>query len=176
MLLVVYVSLVVALPAALGILVAYNGLPRSRQCRRCTSETLRLRSRRLAALSRVLPHAELHARWCPGCEWGGTVRLSTASRVPVARTTFSDPPTRPDHGPGLEIRRIEMDEGPWHVRLDCWAEGQAWRGRLLFVGPGGHARSDGRDLLTGRSPAEVFSRAMALSDRALVGRIRKATR
>jgi hypothetical protein len=175
MLLVLYVSLVVALPVALGILVACNGLPRSRHCPVCAGETLRLRSRRHAVLSRALPQGELHARWCPACEWAGTVRLVAACPVPIVPASTAAA-AQPERTPGLEIRRIEMDDGPWRVQLECWAEGEAWHGRLLFVGPGGRAWSDGRALLTGRSAVDVFSQVMSLSDRALVGRIRKATR
>ena len=174
MLLVIYISLVVALPVALGFLVAYNGLPRSRLCPLCAGETLRLRSRRHALLSRFLPHRELHARWCPSCEWTGTARLSPASPVPVAPTLA--PSGEPERTPGLEIRRIEMDDGAWRVRLECWAEGESWHGRLLFVGPGGRGWSDDRALLTGRSAVHVLSQVLALTDRALIGRIRKATR
>lgn len=175
MLLVIYVSLVVALPVALGILVAYNGLPRSRLCPLCAGETLRLRSRRHAMLSRVLTRGELHERWCPTCAWSGTVRLSASGRAPAPSTVTSHT-AAPERGPGLEIRRIEMDDGSWGVQLECWAEGEVWRGRLRFVGPGGRACCDGRALLTGRSAVHVFSQVMALTDRALIGRIRKATR
>lgn len=175
MLLVLYVSLVIALPMALGVLVAYNGLPTTRFCPLCAGETLRLRSRRHLLLSRPIRRTQLHARWCPSCEWSGTVRISTPFPAPVpAAARPAETPTEP--AGGLEVRRIEMADGAWRVRLECWAEGDAWRGRLQFVGPAGHAWADGRPLLTGRSAVDVLTQVLSLSDRALMGRIRKATR
>ncbi|MBW3554345.1 MAG: hypothetical protein KY466_12575 [Gemmatimonadetes bacterium] len=184
MLLGLYLFLVIALPLALGLLVALNGLPRTRLCPLCTGETIRIRSRRHAALSRFLPRESLQRRWCPCCDWSGTVRVARrpagargAPRAPVGpRETASaaDGPVPP--APGLQVRCLELDDGAWRVQLECWAEEGAWRGRLLFVGPGGHAWTDGRPHLVGRSAVEVFSQVLSLSDRALVGRIRKATR
>lgn len=174
MLLGLYLVLVIALPLALALLVALNGIPRSRLCPACTGETLRIQSRRHRLLSRALRAEELQVRWCPACEWTGTVRL--ARPAPVAATSapaLTAPATR---ATGLELRRVRLSDGHWRVQLECWAEDGAWRGRLLFVGPGGRAWADGRPLLTGRSALDVVSQVLSLSDRALVGRIRKATR
>lgn len=184
MLLGLYLFLVIALPLALGLLVAFNGLPRTPLCPLCAGETIRIRSRHLAALSRCLPKESLQRRWCPGCERNGTVRVARtparergAPQGPVESgetTPAADAPVSP--APGLQVRCLELDDGAWRVQLECWAEEGAWRGRLLFVGPGGRAWTDGRPHLTGRSAIEVFSQVLSLSDRALVGRIRKATR
>lgn len=171
MLLGLYLLLVIALPLALAGLVAIHGLARSRLCPLCLGETIRLRSLPLRVLSRCLRDDELHARWCPSCDWSGTVRLARPSPAPVPRRIPAG-----DVAPGLEIRRVELDDGPWHVRLECWAENGHWHGRLLFVGPEGRAWTDGRPLLAGASALEVLSQVLVLSDRALVGRIRKATR
>lgn len=171
MLLGLYLFLVIALPLVLGGIVACNGLPRSRLCPLCMAETFRIRSRRHALASRLLGGEELHARWCPSCEWEGTVR--------VARPLYAAAPAPGEPrvvSPGLEIRRVELGAEAWQVRLECWSEGDEWHGRLLFVGPGGRAWTDGRPLLTGQSALDVLSQVLTLSDRALVGRIKKATR
>lgn len=174
MLLGLYLFLVIALPLALGALVVYNGLPRTRLCPACAGETLRLRSSRHALLSRALPRDELHARWCPSCAWVGTARLARALPMPLA--TPAAPIVPSPHAAGVEVRHLDLDGGAWHVRVECWAEGGSWRGRLLFVGPGGHAWTDGRPPLTGGSALDVLSQVLALPDRTLAGRIRKAIR
>ena len=179
MLLGFYLCLVIALPVALGLVVAYNALPRGRLCPSCVAETLRIRSRRHAILSGAVLPDELHARWCPDCQWEGTARVTRTRPAPgpAAAPVIQAGPKEPAPAPsGLEVRRVELDDGAWRVQLECWAEGDAWRGRLLFVGPHGRAWTDGRRLLTGRTAIEVFSKALSLSDQALVGRIRKATR
>ena len=171
MLLGLYLFLVIALPLALGLVVAIRGLPRSRLCSFCLGETIRLRSWPHRAASRLLRSDELHARWCPSCGWKGTIRTARPEPAPLARQIPAE-----SIPPGLEIRRVQLDDGPWRVRLECWAEEGQWNGRLLYVGPEGRAWTDGRPLLTGRSALEVLSQVLVLSDRALVGRIRKATR
>lgn len=184
MLLGLYLVLVITLPVALGLLVAFNGLPRTRLCPLCASETLRIRSRRHALVGRWLRRQSLQSRWCPSCEWSGTVRVvrsPLASRPPHVGLEAPPPSTSVAEDPvavpsGLQVRCIRMDDDAWRVQLECWAEDGAWRGRLLFVGPGGRAWTDGRPDLTGRSAMDVFSQVLSLSDRALVGRIRKATR
>lgn len=178
MLVAVYLFLLIALPLALGLVVVLNGLPRTRLCPICTGETLRVRSRRHALVSRGLRREELHSRWCPSCEWAGTVRLarsaSVAARTAAPASTAAAPPSA--HGCGVELRRLDLPDGAWRIQVECWAEGGAWRGRLLFVGPGGRAWTDGRPLLTGRTALDVLSQVLSLSDQALAGRIRKATR
>lgn len=174
MLLALYLVLVIALPVALGALVARNGLPRTRSCPLCAGQTIRLRSRRHRLLSRPFPREEFHARWCPACDWSGTVRLARElapahAPVPAATTT-----ARPSAG--LQIRRVDLEDGAWRVQLECWAEENAWHGRLLFLGPGGLSRADDRALLTGRSALQVLSQVLTMSDEALVGLIRKANR
>lgn len=185
MLLGLYLFVVIALPVALGLLVAFNALPRTRLCPLCAGETLRILSRKHALVSRCLTGESLQSRWCPSCEWSGTVRVvrrPLASRA-TPRVTIEPPapatPVPEDPAAatsGLQVRCIQMDDGPWRVQLECWAEGGAWHGRLQFVGPGGRAWTDGRPDLTGHSAMDVFSQVLSLSDRALVGRIRKATR
>ena len=175
MLLGLYLVLVIALPLALGSLVVFNGLPRTRLCPRCATQTIRLRSRRHRLASRALPADELHSRWCPSCAWAGTARI--ARQVPPKVRVRSAPAGVVEEARGgLEIRRVELDDGSWRVHLECWAEEDGWHGRLRFVAPGGRAWTDGRAPLTGRSAVQVLSQVLALSDSALVGRIRKATR
>ncbi|HUG40076.1 MAG TPA: hypothetical protein VMM12_06315 [Longimicrobiales bacterium] len=177
MLLALYVVLVIALPLALGLLVALNGLPRTRRCPHCTAETFRIRSRGTALLALALRPEELHARWCPACGWTGKVRLARTACVPARPARAPAPHAAGSvRGPGVELRRLELPDGAWRVQLECWADAGTWQGRLLFVGPEGRAWTDGRPLLTGGSALEVLSQVLSLSDRALAGRIRKATR
>lgn len=174
MLLGLYLSLVIALPLALGAIVGYNGLPRTRHCPLCAGDTLRIRSPRHAIMSRLVPGLELHARWCPSCEWSGTTRAVPAPVLAEPPVTAVEP-TAPKPA-GLEIRRVDLGAESWRVHLECWAEDDAWHGRLMFVGPGGHAWADGRGLLRGRTALQVLTQVLSLSDEALVGRIRKASR
>lgn len=176
MLLTLYLFLIVALPLGLATLVALNGLPRSRSCPACAAETLRLRSRRHALLSRALRHVEMHARWCPSCEWSGSALIARPAPVPARPAAHPLALAAAPALDGVEIRRIDFDGDPWHVRLQCWAEDGAWRGRLLFVAPGGRACAEEEGLLTGSTALHVLSQVLALPDQALVGRIRKATR
>lgn len=173
MLLAVYLILVIALPLALGGLVLLNGLPRTRLCPSCAAETIRLRSANHALLSRLLRTEDLHARWCPSCEWQGTARLP----APLPRSVRRPAPVRRATPPavGVGVRRLDLEGGAWDVRLECWAESDGWRGRLLFVGPGGRSWTEGRSLLTGRSAVDVLTQVLSLPDDALAGRIRKAT-
>lgn len=176
MLLGLYLLLVIALPVALGALVIFNGLPRTRTCPACADETIRLRSLRHAVLSRALQRDELHERWCPSCAWVGTARIARPlPAASMAASTTTDTATRVRVA-GVDVRHLDLDGGAWHVRLECWAEQGSWRGRLQFVGPGGRAWSDGRPPLTGRSAVDVLSQVLALPDDALAGRIRKAIR
>lgn len=175
MLLGLYLAFVVALPLALGLVIVWKGMPRSRRCPACTGETLRLRAPLHSFATRLLRRAELHARWCPSCEWQGTVRLfrtrplsSPAVAAPVAEADRSQD--------GLDIRRIEIDGDSWRVRLQCWQSEREWVGRLSFLGPDGQLwREDGFSL-QGRTPAEVLARALTIPERSLAGRIRKTSR
>lgn len=178
MLLGLYLFLVIALPLALGGLVAFKGLPRGRICPGCTAETFRLRSRPHRLASRVLRQEVLQLRWCPACEWTGAARLPRPMTTPApAPAAAPSRAARTSGGsPGLEIRRTRIDGDPWRVRLQCWAEDGTWRGRLFFVSPTGRFWVDDRPCLTGESALQVLSQALSMPDQALAGRIRKVTR
>lgn len=130
-------------------------------------------------MSRASPHADFHSRWCPTCDWHGMARIARVPAIagPVdARTGAGAGADAADSVVGVDIRRINLDGDPWRVRLRCQAEGDEWVGRLCFVGPDGTERAEDASRIRGRSALQVMSRALALSERALVGRIRKATR
>lgn len=181
MLLGFYLVSIIALPLALGTFLIFNGLPRSRRCPHCGGETIRLRSRGHALLSRLMSDA-LHLRWCSTCTWQGTVRL-TAELAATEPSPWRPPavprpvtPRRPTRPGGVNIRCVQIDGDEWQVQVQCWAEGPNWRGRMIFVGPAGRAWCVYDPQLQGDSALEVLSVAQSLPDDALVGRIRRASR
>lgn len=177
MLLGFYLFLVITLPVAIAGLVAFNGLPRGRVCPLCADETLRVQSWRHTLVSRVLDEEDLHARWCPTCGWTGSARLPKPLPEPLV-TGVEEPVNARAVGDdtGLEIRQVQIDGAPWQVRLQCWSEDGTWRGRLLFVDPGGRSWHDPQPCVSGSSALQVLSKALSYPDQALVGRIRRAGR
>lgn len=174
MLLGLYFVLVIALPLALGSLVVLNRMPRSRSCPACAGETIRLQSRGLAVASAPLRSEELHARWCATCGWEGAARLRRT--VPVRQGPAVTATAEVDQGRGgVAIRNLDLNGTAWKVVLECWSADEGWKGRLRFEGAG-HSWTDDDSPIEGGSALEVITRAMALPDGALAGRIRKATR
>jgi hypothetical protein len=174
MLLVSYFIIVIALPTALGIYVALNGMQRSRRCPSCAEETLWVRSHPHRLVGKLLPSSDIQLRWCPTCSWQGAVRLSRgAPRAHPASAAGAA--AAPDaHGEQVEIREIRIDGRPWSVMLDCWADDGRWLGRFFFRGPGGQACMEEDPSIEGRSAIEVLSNALAMPDASLAGRIRRA--
>jgi hypothetical protein len=169
-----YLFTMIALPAALCSFVVFNALERSRRCPTCADETLRLRSRPHRFLSLALRSSELHLRWCLTCGWRGTARIQ---RAPVpARQAGGRTPTLRDQAAAdhVDIRRLDIDGRPWKVMVQCWAEEGRWIGRLLFIGPDGHARMEEQCSIEGGSALEVLSSALSIPDQTLAGRIRRA--
>jgi hypothetical protein len=169
-----YLLTMIALPTALGSFIAFNGLERSRRCPTCAGETLRLRSHPHRLLSTMFRSTELQRRWCLTCGWCGTARIQRAPipvrdrgrRAPVLRDEAAA-----DH---VDIRRLDIDGRPWKVMVQCWAEEGRWIGRLLFIGPDGHARMEEHCSIEGGSALEVLSSALSIPDQTLAGRIRRA--
>jgi hypothetical protein len=173
MLLGFYLFVVVALPLALAIYTVVNGLPRSRRCPRCAHATLRIRAVTPDLVSRILRTEELHRRWCMSCGWEGLARLGIASaavRPPPAHLDASREADR------VDVRRIEVDGAPWRVMVQCWAADGQWQGRLLFIGATGQAWLEAESSFRGGSAIEVLTSALAVPERALAGRLRRAIR
>jgi hypothetical protein len=169
-----YLFTMIALPTALCSFIVFNTLERSRRCPTCADETLRLRSRPHRLLSLVFRSSELHLRWCLTCGWRGTARIQRAP-IPIRQAGRRAPTLRDqaaaDH---VDIRRLDIDGRPWKVMVQCWAEEGRWIGRLLFIGPDGHARMEEQSSIEGGSALEVLSSALSIPDQTLAGRIRRA--
>lgn len=169
------VSLVIALPLALGVLLRLRSLPRTRQCPSCAQSTLRLRSRAHAAASVLVRSHEIHRRWCPACGWSGSARLASPTHIPS--------PHEPEQSSGIrvigagdtvDVRQVEVAGSHWRVMVQCWRAGGRWVGRLLFVGPGGRAWMEEDWSIAGHSALDVLSRALAIPESSLSGRLRRA--
>jgi predicted RNA-binding Zn-ribbon protein involved in translation (DUF1610 family) len=172
MLLALYFVVVIALPTALGIYVALNGMQRSRRCPSCGEETLWVRSHLHRLLSKFFPSGDVQLRWCATCSWQGAACVSRSvphphNAPPVAATERGSEQ--------VEIREIQIDGRAWSVMLDCWAEEGRWLGRFFFRGPGGRACMEEEPSIEGQSAIEVLSSALATPDANLAGRIRRAT-
>lgn len=174
MLLAAYFFVVIALPTALGIYVALNGMQRSRRCPSCGEETLRIRSHPHRLLGKFFRATDFQLRWCASCSWQGSVRLphAHASQVHAVAPPAADPPGH--QGEQVEIRQIRIDGRPWNVMLDCWAEEGRWLGRFFFRGPGGRSCMEEEPSIEGRSAIEVLSTALSTPENNLAGRIRRA--
>jgi hypothetical protein len=126
-------------------------------------------------VGRLVPRTDLHLRWCARCGWQGTVRVASgrrrAARASAGRVRRGAEPARDR----VDIRRLEIDGQPWKVMVQCWAEEGRWLGRLLFVGPDGRARIEEETSIEGGSALEVLSTALAIPERTLAGRLRRAT-
>lgn len=173
MLLVLYFLIVIALPLALGSYVVFNGLPRSERCPVCADETLRLQSG-LHALASRLSTRELHSRWCLRCGWRGT--MVARPRVPATPKAGLVPDTAAAGGGAnapdrVDLRTLCVDGDTWRVKVECWAEGDRWLARLVFVAPGGQVCADRRSI-EGDSVLEVISQAFRLPEQTLAGRLR----
>jgi hypothetical protein len=182
LLIALYLILVIALPLTLSGVVSYRTLPRTTKCPLCGEDTLRLRSRWLNGLSRLLRHQELQSRWCAACLWEGAIRLPRQKhRAP------SGQPSAPAHlerrssiavGPGqsgeaISLRDIEIDGLSWRVLLQCWHDADRWYGRLLFIAPTGRLWVDTVQPMSGISSREVMGKALALPDPVLAYRLRE---
>lgn len=173
MLLGLYFTMVIALPALLGTYVLWRGMPRTRRCPACASETFLLRSSSHAFASRVLKREVVQRRWCMGCGWQGTVRLRP-DLAPAFAPVGSPAPATPDLE-WMDLRTLTLDGHAWRVKLECWCEAGVWRARLVFVAPGGRTWLD-QGSIEGGSAGEVIGRALRLPERTLAGRLRRATR
>lgn len=177
MLLVSYFFVVIALPTALGIYVALNGMQRARRCPSCGEETVWVRSHPHRLLGKLFPASDIQLRWCPACSWQGAVRLSRGlpRTQPAEPAAAAAPAAAPDpHSEQVEIREIRIDGRAWSVMLDCWADEGRWLGRFFFRGPGGQACMEEDPSIEGESAIEVLSTALATPDASLAGRIRRA--
>lgn len=182
LLIALYLLLVIALPLALSSIVSYRTLPRTTLCPFCSTETLRLRSRWLNGISRLLRHQELQARWCTACLWEGTVRLPRFQRqLPPPHQPAPQRLERRQSiavGPGqsgeaVSLRDLEIDGLSWRVLLQCWHGTDRWFGRLLFIAPTGRLWVDTVEPMSGTSSREVMGKALALPDRTLACRLRE---
>ncbi len=182
LLIALYLILVIALPLVLSGVVSYRTLPRTTSCPLCGAETLRLRSRWLTVISRLLRRQELQARWCTTCLWEGSVRLPR--RQPVALPGGRTAPPQVGRqrsiasGPGpsgeaISLRDLEIDGLSWRVLLQCWHDADRWFGRLLFIAPTGRLWVDTVEPMSGTSSREVMGKALALPDRTLAYRLRE---
>lgn len=176
-LIVLYLLLVIALPLALSAAVSYRTLPEGRTCVLCGGETLRIRSRWLAAVSRLFRRCELQRRWCVTCGWEGVCRLPIEPEPPVP---ISVPRRRPSievapgrSGEAVNLRNLEVDGSAWRVLLQCWHDGEQWFGRLLYIAPSGRLWVDTTPPFTGASAEDVLGQALALPDRTLTLRLRE---
>lgn len=161
-----YLLLVIVLPLALSLAMAYRGLPSGRACPLCAGETLRLQSRWLR-YARLTGRRQLHSRWCPRCGWEGVARvteLPEQRRTTVIATTSG--------AQTIELSEVSMDGSAWRVLLQAWSEQGAWRGQLLFVGPVGRVVSDGLTAFSGATYHDVLTQAMGLSETVLTVRLR----
>ncbi len=164
-----YLFIVIALPAAVGIYLAFQGLSRSRRCPACADETIPIRSGAHRFTSLVFRSTELQLRWCTSCEWQGTVRLGKGDL-----RLIGPPATSPTTGADqVDIRRLEIDGRQWKVLVQCWSRGDRWVGRLLFVGPDGQALAEEDSSLEGGSAIEILSSALAIPEQTLAGLIRR---
>lgn len=180
LLIALYLTLVIALPLALSVVVSYRTLPRTPHCPLCGKETFHIRSRLLNALSCILRNQELQKRWCATCLWEGTIRIPRPLPVnplpqPVAETASgSRAPTVPGpSGEAISLRDLEIDGLSWRVLLQCWYDTGQWFGRLLFIAPSGRLWIDTVDPIRGSSSGEVMGKALALPDRTLACRLRE---
>lgn len=174
LLIVLYLLLVIVLPLGLSAVVSLRTLPEGRGCPVCRGDTMRVLARWLGMLSRPLSRSALHRRWCPTCGWEGVARVP-ALQMPAAAV-------RPARGQGRQSREIgeavglrdlEVDGDAWQVLVQYWCDLGEWHGRLLFISPSGRLWADHPHPFSGGSPDEVMSQALALSERALTGRLRE---
>lgn len=176
MLLTVYFFMVIALPLAIGLLVLHRGLPRTRRCPGCARETARLRSQPHRLASRLLRSEQIHLRWCMDCGWKGTVRVARPESRAVPRR-LPDPVRSAINGlrqpDSVDIRSLDVDGRAVRVRVQCWAEGGEWHGRLLFTLPEGRTCVEEGGSIRGSSALEVLSSALTLTDQTLTGRLRQ---
>lgn len=182
LLIALYLILVIALPLALSSVVSYRTLPRTTTCPLCGTETVRLRSRWLNWISRLLRHQQLQARWCTNCLWEGTVRLPWYRRqLPLPQPPAQSRTERrqsiavgPGHsGEAVSLRDLDIDGLSWRVLLQCWHGTDQWFGRLLFIAPSGRLWVDTVEPMSGTSAREVMGQALALPDRTLACRLRE---
>ena len=159
-----YLLLIVVLPAVLSAVVSYRSLPGGRQCPKCRGETIPLVRRWLRAASRWHPAVSFQRRWCPGCGWEGTVRVSRRAPAPL-------PPVQPMHT--LDLRWVKVNGQPWRVMLQCWHQTGQFYGRLVFIGPTGRLWLDAVEAFSGSTQHEVLGHALSLPDRILTTRLRR---
>jgi hypothetical protein len=176
MLLALYFFVVIALPLALGIYVALNGVQRSRICPTCAEDTLLVRSRLHGLLSTLTRKHDVQRRWCLTCGWQGSARVPKppAPARRDRRPRPASPSARESARDRVDIRRLEIDGSPWQVMVQCWAEEGRWVGRFLFVGPDGRACMEEGFSLEGGSAIEVLSSALSVPEKTLAGRLRRA--
>lgn len=180
LLIALYLILVIALPLALSSVVSYRTLPRTTNCPLCGTETMRLRSRWLDLVSRLLRNQQLQSRWCTSCLWEGTVRLPRHPLILPQRPATPRLERRQSIavGPGqsgeaVSLRDLEIDGLSWRVLLQCWHGPDRWFGRLLFIAPSGRLWVDTVEPMSGASPRDVMGQALALPDRTLACRLRE---
>lgn len=159
----IYLVIVIALPMALSVIVAFRSLPRGKACPNCAQETLPLVSR-FVKTAQNLHGADLQRRWCPACEWDGY------ARVPVGPATVM--PYVASARDMQQLRTLELGSRPWHVMLESWRERDRYYGRLVFMGPSGKQWSDPLAAFNAPTRDEMVAQALSLSDRLLTYRLR----
>lgn len=169
-----YLCLLIALPLVLAIVIRLRGLPRSRRCPKCAQETLRVHSRIHSALSLLFRSEDIHRRWCPACGWSGAARLSCQVAIHPSEPGDESAFQVVGAGDSVDIRHVEVAGSDWRVMVQCWEASGRWVGRLLFVGPGGRAWMEEDWSISGRTALEVLSRALAIPEESLSGRLRRA--
>ncbi len=166
-----YLVLVFAVPLALSGAIGWRGLPRGRRCAGCGSETVPLRARGAAAISRLMPRSTLERRWCMQCGWVGLARVPRGRLPRVRRALDAPAPLRPvTHT--LPVRTLTIEGASYRVLLQCWQQAGGHYGRLLFVDPVGRLWLDAVQPIGGVTVDDVVRSARDLPVPLLASRLR----
>ncbi|MFP4623241.1 MAG: hypothetical protein ACLFRX_03600 [Gemmatimonadota bacterium] len=166
-----YLIWVIGLPAAVRLFLWMLDLAPSPWCPVCGRETLPLQSSLCTGINRLSRRCRYQKHWCAGCGWEGTARLPRAAARSLATTP---PPSLPCTVDRCGIRRLMVDGCCWRVMVHCWASGNEWVGRLMFIGPEERGWLEPEWSLRASSAYEVIARGLALPERVLADRIRTA--
>jgi hypothetical protein len=169
-LVVLYLVLVFVVPLALSGAIGWHGLPRGRRCACCGAETVPLRARLAAALSRLMPRSTLEKRWCMQCGWTGLARIPRG-RLPRVRRLDAASPVRPITRT-VAVRTLTIDGGTYRVLLQCWQQAGGHYGRLMFVDPVGRLWLDSVQPIGGLTLDDVVRQARDLPAPLLASRLR----
>ncbi len=166
-----YLILVFVVPLVLSGALGWRGLTRGRRCPECGAESVPLRTRLVASLSKAMPHSVLERRWCMRCGWSGLTRL------PRGRPPRPQPAARHSLSPRaatrtLTVRMLAVDGAPYRVLLQCWQQTGCYFGRLVFIDPAGRLWLDTVQPIGGHSADDVLRQARELPDPLLASRLR----